>query len=99
MKIENNKEWEAAIDRMFELIMAPEGTPEWEEYIGLSAATTDYHATLARPREDIYRQALDEAILGLHGMNKDFPNETWESRQAYLDATIAGINDTLSLLK
>jgi hypothetical protein len=52
-----------------------------------------------RTREGILQQALDEAILGLHGMNKGFPNETWESRQDYLDATIVGINDTLSLLK
>ena len=95
MKIENEEQYQDARAKLRSLLMAPLGTPRGDA-MELSVAIGEYER---ERREEIYQQALDEAILGLHGMNKDFPNETWESRQAYLDATIAGINNTLSLLK
>ena len=99
MKIENEEQLKAAHARLDEMVFGSDGSPDDPEWNIIIGAIYQYEKRDNQTREDILQQALDEAILGLHGMNKDFPNETWESRQAYLDATIAGINETLSLLK
>ena len=40
-------------------------------------------------------EALQAAIMGLHGMAKEFPNPMWKTREDYLAATISEINEIL----
>lgn len=41
------------------------------------------------------QKALEAAIMGLHGMAKEFPNPMWKTREDYLAATISEINEIL----
>jgi hypothetical protein len=106
MKIENEEQCDKATNRYWELYHKSKTNQHGMaadilEMREIEVAISDYvHSQPVTPtREEIYQQALDEAIMGLHGMNREYPNPLNKTRQEYLDGVIAGINDTLSLLK